>query len=94
MPVDKDHPKFILAIDRRYRTKAGKGRVEVTYFHEGKDDSTRTDSITAWLVEGAPKWAPEEGTWTNLLRWYNRTKDLPGAREAYDAKVSPPPVEP
>lgn len=88
------HPKYILGIDRRFRTKAGKPRGETTFYHEGKCAFNKTDAVIPWLIENAPKWGPEDGKWTNLLRWYERTKDLPGAREAYEAEVSPPPVEP
>jgi hypothetical protein len=40
-----------------------------------------------WLAENAPAHDIESVPWTNLLRWYLRTKDLPGAREAYDTEA-------
>lgn len=95
MPTDTPtQPKYILAIDRRYHTKGGKGRGDTHFYHEAKDEMSRTDAVIPWYIENAPKWAPDQGQWTNLLRWYERTKDLPGAREAYSAEVSPDPEKP
>ena len=78
---------FVLAIDRRYTTKAKKPKAmgEITYYHDGKCEFTRTTAVIPWFIENAPPSDPQAGDSTNLLRWYMRTRDLPGAREAYAA---------
>lgn len=80
-------PSFILALDRRYNTKSGKGRFCMTYYVEGKAPHEKTTGMIPWHVTNAHAYNPGEGDWVNLLRWYDRTKDLPGAREAYDAET-------
>lgn len=81
---DTTKHKPILAFHRIYRTARGKQKHEVTYYHNKGHDLGRTELMVPCIVENAPPNDPHSGNWTNLLAWYLRTKDLPGARQAYD----------
>lgn len=81
---DTTERKPILAMKRVYRTARGARKGEVRYYHDGQCAMDRTESVVPFLIENAPPYDPQSGDWTNLLRWYYRTRDLPGAREAYE----------
>ena len=55
-------PSFILALDRRYNTKSGKGRFCMTYYEEGKAPHEKTTGMIPWHVTNAHAYNPGRGT--------------------------------